>query len=520
MNGFPDTQTAERFDTDDYQMLVVAEKYQTGFDQPLLLHHVRRQDAHRARRRADPVAAEPHPPGQGRHVRPRLPQRRRGDPERVRAVLRRDRRPADRPEPALRHPPRPRRVRRPAPRRDRRTSSPSCWPTRTRSTTAASTPRSPPPSTGSTRPRRRRAGPVPSTPSTASCAPTASCPRSCRSATPTWNATTCSAGRSAAFIQRDPAARRSTSARTSNSPTSACEKQFEGVGLPRPTTAARSVTIWGGRARGNEPEPETLSTIIERFNERYGTDWTDADRLFPDAIAEDLVNDDGSSSRPARNNLDTFKVGFDQTYIDAIASRLDRNEKVAVQLLDNDDLRAALVDRVPAPHLRPSPRRPPTHLPDRRPPRRRPRRPPPRVQVHPPLGHPGRVDEDRHPREGRRQDRRRVPQRRVRRHPARSGSPTTATVYGLEADYATFSKRGEARRPRPVRPAPPEPPRRPPRRRRRLPRRLGVPHHRRRRHLPRQRRARRLPRLREHGRRPADLLVADAGEHRRHRRRE
>jgi type I restriction enzyme R subunit len=36
MNGFPDTQTARRFSTDDYQVMVVAEKFQTGFDQPLL----------------------------------------------------------------------------------------------------------------------------------------------------------------------------------------------------------------------------------------------------------------------------------------------------------------------------------------------------------------------------------------------------------------------------------------------------------------------------------------------------
>jgi type I restriction enzyme, R subunit len=36
MNGFPDSQTAQQFDADRYQILVVAEKYQTGFDQPLL----------------------------------------------------------------------------------------------------------------------------------------------------------------------------------------------------------------------------------------------------------------------------------------------------------------------------------------------------------------------------------------------------------------------------------------------------------------------------------------------------
>ena len=36
-NGFAETELTKRFDTDDYQVLVVAEKYQTGFDQPKLV---------------------------------------------------------------------------------------------------------------------------------------------------------------------------------------------------------------------------------------------------------------------------------------------------------------------------------------------------------------------------------------------------------------------------------------------------------------------------------------------------
>jgi type I restriction enzyme R subunit len=36
MNGFPDSRTAKRFESDRYRFLVVANKYQTGFDEPLL----------------------------------------------------------------------------------------------------------------------------------------------------------------------------------------------------------------------------------------------------------------------------------------------------------------------------------------------------------------------------------------------------------------------------------------------------------------------------------------------------
>ncbi|GAM72592.1 type I restriction-modification system [Vibrio sp. JCM 19236] len=36
MNGFSDTETKDKFDTDEYRLLIVANKYLTGFDQPKL----------------------------------------------------------------------------------------------------------------------------------------------------------------------------------------------------------------------------------------------------------------------------------------------------------------------------------------------------------------------------------------------------------------------------------------------------------------------------------------------------
>ena len=36
MNGFPESQTAAQFGGPEYGVLIVAEKFQTGYDQPLL----------------------------------------------------------------------------------------------------------------------------------------------------------------------------------------------------------------------------------------------------------------------------------------------------------------------------------------------------------------------------------------------------------------------------------------------------------------------------------------------------
>ena len=71
-----DARPRERFAGDDYQVLVVAEKFQTGFDQPLLHTMYVDKGLTGVQRGADAVPAQPHPPRQDGHLRARLPQRR------------------------------------------------------------------------------------------------------------------------------------------------------------------------------------------------------------------------------------------------------------------------------------------------------------------------------------------------------------------------------------------------------------------------------------------------------------
>ena len=119
MNGFPESQTAERFHTDEYSVLIVAEKFQTGFDEPLL--HTMYVDktlvglaAVQTLSRLNRI----HPLKDSTFV---LDFRNDTDDDRrgVRAVPRRHRRPADGPEPAVGHPQPARRLRRAAARGDR-----------------------------------------------------------------------------------------------------------------------------------------------------------------------------------------------------------------------------------------------------------------------------------------------------------------------------------------------------------------------------------------------------------------
>ena len=116
MNGFPESQTAERFGATEYQVLIVAEKFQTGFDQPLL--HTMYVD--KVLTGLDAVQTL----SRLNRILPPLKDDTfvldfRNDAEDIVKAFEpyygQHRRPAHRPEPPLRHPPPPRRLRRAPP---------------------------------------------------------------------------------------------------------------------------------------------------------------------------------------------------------------------------------------------------------------------------------------------------------------------------------------------------------------------------------------------------------------------
>ncbi|MCB9389072.1 MAG: putative DNA binding domain-containing protein [Acidimicrobiia bacterium] len=123
----------------------------------------------------------------------------------------------------------------------------------------------------------------------------------------------------------------------------AMEKTYEGDGS-LDVDGGEVVTIYGGTGRRQDPDEVPLSEIIARINERFGTNITDTDRLFTDQVANDLVADPKIQIEAAANDEASFGVGFDKTWINALTGRLDTNENFGFQLLDNDDLRSALLD--------------------------------------------------------------------------------------------------------------------------------------------------------------------------------
>jgi type I restriction enzyme R subunit len=99
-----------------------------------------------------------------------------------------------------------------------------------------------------------------------------------------------------------------------------------------------------GTGKVHEPDIEPLSQIIEVLNERFGLKLGEADQLFFDQFEEDWAADPKLAAQANNNTLDNFKLVFDPKFLNTIVTRMDSNEAIFKKILDDDDFRAVLAD--------------------------------------------------------------------------------------------------------------------------------------------------------------------------------
>ena len=89
---------------------------------------------------------------------------------------------------------------------------------------------------------------------------------------------------------------------------------------------------------GTKKEKEELarlSEIIEILNNKFGTDFTDADKYFFTQIEEELVADEKLSEQAKSNSIDNFKFGFEDTFLNKLIERMDSNQDIFTKIMDD-----------------------------------------------------------------------------------------------------------------------------------------------------------------------------------------
>ena len=95
-----------------------------------------------------------------------------------------------------------------------------------------------------------------------------------------------------------------------------------------------------GTARAKDEEV-TLSSLIDRLNERFGTDFTEADQLFFDQIRASAENDENIAEAARANNFANFAAYLDRMLDELFIARMEGNEEIFSRVMTDTEFRSA-----------------------------------------------------------------------------------------------------------------------------------------------------------------------------------
>jgi type I restriction enzyme R subunit len=95
-----------------------------------------------------------------------------------------------------------------------------------------------------------------------------------------------------------------------------------------------SGTTEAGLKRAKEDEA-LLSEIITVLNDRFGTEFEEADKLFFDQIEAELMQDETLQTQAKVNKIDTFKYAFEDLFISKLIERMDQNQDIFEKILED-----------------------------------------------------------------------------------------------------------------------------------------------------------------------------------------
>jgi type I restriction enzyme R subunit len=122
------------------------------------------------------------------------------------------------------------------------------------------------------------------------------------------------------------------------------EVTFEGsLSLAEETGEVKAVFGDDGRVK-REPDIEPLSQIVDTLNDLFGLNLDERDQLLFDQFEETWLADPTVTDQAKNNTLDNFRLVFDREFIKTLIGRMDDNEAIVRRVLDDPDFKAALMD--------------------------------------------------------------------------------------------------------------------------------------------------------------------------------
>ncbi len=93
-------------------------------------------------------------------------------------------------------------------------------------------------------------------------------------------------------------------------------------------------------------EPVTLSSLVEKLNERFGTDFTEADQLFFDQISASAEQNEKIVEAAKANNLPDFSAFLERKLDELFIDRMENNDEIFSRIMTDKEFRSAAHDHL------------------------------------------------------------------------------------------------------------------------------------------------------------------------------
>ena len=100
----------------------------------------------------------------------------------------------------------------------------------------------------------------------------------------------------------------------------------------------------GGPASAPEPEKEPLSRILEALNERFGYDFDEDDRVFIEQLQKNVRESDAVRTSIKVNSESDARLTFDSVTEDELQEMIDKNFRLYKKIVDNEAFGQMLLD--------------------------------------------------------------------------------------------------------------------------------------------------------------------------------
>ncbi len=102
--------------------------------------------------------------------------------------------------------------------------------------------------------------------------------------------------------------------------------------------------IYSGKGPQWVADKESLSAIIQMLNERFGMNLNEQDQLLFDQFEETWAADEDVVDQAKNNVFDNFRLVFNRRFLETVMGRMDENETIYKRILDDKEFRTALMD--------------------------------------------------------------------------------------------------------------------------------------------------------------------------------